>query len=65
MILASSKGQGEVESDMGIISGHAYSVIAAEEFLLLGRKVRVLKMRNPWGKTEWKGDWSDESPLWD
>lgn len=22
-------------------------------------------MRNPWGNSEWKGDWSDDSPLWD
>ena len=21
-------------------------------------------MRNPWGKGEWIGDWSDNSPLW-
>ncbi len=21
-------------------------------------------MRNPWGKGEWKGDWSDGSKLW-
>lgn len=21
-------------------------------------------MRNPWGKGEWTGDWSDKSDLW-
>lgn len=25
---------------------------------------KVLKLRNPWGKGEWKGDYSDKSSLW-
>ena len=25
---------------------------------------RLVKLRNPWGKGEWKGDWSDDSYKW-
>lgn len=24
----------------------------------------MLKIRNPWGRKGWKGDWSFSSPLW-
>lgn len=26
--------------------------------------IKLIKLRNPWGDGEWKGDWSDDSELW-
>ena len=28
------------------------------------QRVRLVRIRNPWGKREWKGDWSAESERW-
>lgn len=28
------------------------------------KKERIVKLRNPWARGEWKGDWSDKSPKW-
>jgi len=53
----------------GIAGGHAYSVTGAHTISYNdpwggATDVQLLRMRNPWGKTEWKGDWSDNSPKW-
>ena len=42
----------------------AYKVLTPEESKQGMRIERLVKLRNPWGKGEWKGDWSDESYLW-
>ena len=33
-------------------------------FTELDGTVRLLRIRNPHGKGEWKGDFSDKSPIW-
>jgi hypothetical protein len=44
----------------GIQEKHAYSIMEARE--IDGQ--RLLKLRNPWGRTEWTGGWSDGSEEW-
>ena len=52
-------------NQLGVIPGHAYGVIAvAEVFDKEGKLTRILKVRNPWGSFEWKGDWGDNSDKW-
>jgi len=38
---------------MGIVSSHAYSLLAAHEISKNGQPVRLVELRNPWGKSEW------------
>lgn len=54
---------------VGLRSRHAYSVLDVEEVKTFhvdhqNSSVRLLKLRNPWGRYEWIGDWSRESELW-
>lgn len=49
----------------GLYKGHAYSVTAIEWINTYDYdQLKMIRVMNPWGKGEWKGDWSDNSPLW-
>lgn len=48
----------------GLIMGHAYSILDTDVLYRNGREIRLIQLRNPWGKDEWNGDWSDTSRLW-
>lgn len=51
---------GQLDAPSGLVPGHAYSIIQAKE----GLGVKLLNIRNPWGKYEWDGAWADESEEW-
>jgi hypothetical protein len=51
---------GGLDAPNGLVPGHAYSIIQAKE----GLGVKLFNIRNPWGKYEWNGDWSDNSEQW-
>lgn len=62
-------GLGSNQAGLGL--NHAYSVLrATEETAENGDKIRLVMVRNPWGRRdisgtgEWNGPWSDGSPEW-
>ncbi|XP_053866220.1 calpain-12 isoform X1 [Malaclemys terrapin pileata] len=48
----------------GLVKGHAYSITAFRKLDHRGKKLKLLRLRNPWGEVEWNGRWSDHSSLW-
>ncbi|XP_066550331.1 calpain-3 isoform X4 [Amia ocellicauda] len=57
----------ETRTVTGLVKGHAYSVTGVEEVKQTQHKenkVRLVRLRNPWGQVEWNGPWSDNSKEW-
>mmetsp|Transcript_25204 Transcript_25204/g.54628 ORF Transcript_25204/g.54628 Transcript_25204/m.54628 type:complete len:503 (-) Transcript_25204:333-1841(-) len=57
---AISNSGGEAEAPNGLIKGHAYGLLEAREI----GDFKLLHLRNPWGRKEWTGAWSDGSREW-
>ncbi|XP_077447835.1 calpain-5-like [Stigmatopora argus] len=62
----------ELKLANGLVKGHAYSVTAVNRVRVghgliayfKNETIPMIRMRNPWGKTEWNGSWSDSSEEW-
>lgn len=57
---ASESAEPEEETQYGILLNHAYSILDLSSY----EGHRLLRIRNPWGKYEWIGAWSDNSSEW-
>ena len=58
----------EQPTEVGLVKGHAYSVTAVRKVALEGtgifnlfnrEKLTMIRLRNPWGESEWTGAFSD------
>jgi len=58
--LATSSRPDESLEARGLVPGHAYTIIR----VVTVNEVNLVQLRNPWGRFEWKGAWSDSSSLW-
>lgn len=57
--------QRKLIEQLGLLGNHAYSILRTS--IVEDKKGRIrqlLLLRNPWGKFEWKGDWSFNSDSW-
>ncbi|KAJ8310510.1 hypothetical protein KUTeg_012375 [Tegillarca granosa] len=70
----SSSDEMEAVTESGLVKGHAYGITAVKNVHLEGsglfnmfnrEKIPMIRLRNPWGKCEWKGAFSDGSPEWE
>ena len=61
MTTGTASTQAHVDMDTGLIFNHAYTVLGA---VTLSNGQKLIKLRNPWGREEYKGNWSDTDSRW-
>ena len=62
ILTANSKS--DVKAEDGLPSQHSFAMLGVKEIQTIRGNIRLIKLRNPWGKNEWTGDWSFISNLW-
>ncbi|GFS15442.1 calpain-2 catalytic subunit [Elysia marginata] len=56
--------EGKKKSTKGMVPNHSYVVTGAAEVPYVDVAVKLIRMRNPWGDTEWQGEWCDGGDEW-
>ena len=65
MIFATSPGSDTTFNSCGIPNGHALTIIATFELRELNKAThKMVLVRNPWGKSYYRGDWDKDDERW-
>ena len=64
MVCSSNPGSDSDKSQSGVVQGHAYTFLKVDILHFQGQQVKLVQLRNPWGKGEYKGKWSDYDQNW-
>ncbi len=64
MVCSSNPGSDTNKSQSGVVQGHAYTLLNALVLHHKSQEIRLVQLRNPWGKGEYTGKWSDFDPVW-
>ena len=64
ILCSSTKGDEGLEAT-GLVKGHVYIILGSVTLNgQNGTKVKLIKMKNPWGIKDWNGDYCATSPKW-
>jgi len=50
MVCSSNQGSDRNKSQSGVVQGHAYTLLGVDLLKFQGQQIRVVKLRNPWGR---------------
>ena len=64
LFCTSDKRTDEIPGANGLIQGHAYSLLSIYDIEVNGQTQTLVRIRNPHGRREWNGPWSDGSAEW-
>ena len=48
----------------GILDDHSYAIVDIHTINTEKGEIQLIKLRNPWGKGEWAGEWNSGSSSW-
>jgi len=60
MVITCCAVERNLEAPDGLVNAHAYTLLDVMEV----KGTRLAKIRNPWSKEGYKGEWSDDDPRW-